>query len=77
MQALTEKQVAQLLNCSVAALRRWRREGRGPVFVKIERCVRYRTGDVDEFLNKNAVAPKQSSDFAPPANFAEKDERSQ
>ena len=29
-QMLNERQAARLLACSVAALRRWRREGRGP-----------------------------------------------
>jgi len=55
MQALTEREVAQLLRCSIAALRRWRREGRGPDFVRVERLVRYLASDIGSFLEKNAV----------------------
>ena len=52
---LNEKQVAQFLNCTKAALRRWRREDRGPRFVKIGRLVRYRQEDVEDFVNQNTV----------------------
>ncbi len=52
---LNEKQVAQLLCCTTSALRRWRREGRGPRFVKIGRLVRYRQEDVEDFVNQNTV----------------------
>ena len=52
---LNETQVAQLLCCTKSALRRWRREGRGPRFVKIGRLVRYRQEDVEDFINQNTV----------------------
>ncbi len=51
----SEKDVARQLNCTVSALRRWRREGRGPLFVKIERLVRYRQEDIEDFINQNTV----------------------
>ncbi len=47
---LQEKEVAQMLSCTVAALRRWRREGRGPRYAKLGRLVRYREADVDDFV---------------------------
>ena len=52
---LNENQVAQFLNCTKAALRRWRREGRGPRFVKIGRLVRYRQEEIEDFVNQNTV----------------------
>ena len=55
MTLFTEEQVAQFLNCTKSALRRWRREGRGPRFVKIGRLVRYRQEHVEDFVNQNTV----------------------
>jgi len=46
---------AQLLGVSVAALRRWRRESRGPAFVRLERCVGYRMVDLEAFIAANTV----------------------
>ncbi len=54
MQILTETEVAEILRCTKAALRRWRREGRGPRFIRVGRLIRYRLSDVEEFLEKNA-----------------------
>src|SRR5690349_4652969 len=39
---LTENDVSKRLNVSVASLRRWRLEGRGPAFLKVGCLVRYR-----------------------------------
>ena len=52
---LTERQVAALLNCTVSALRRWRLEGRGPRWCKIERLVRYRRSDIERWVESQAV----------------------
>ena len=54
MQLLTETETSEILNCSVAALRRWRRERRGPKFLKVEgRLVRYRDSDLEEFADQS------------------------
>ena len=47
---LNEKQVAETLGLSLAALRRWRYEGRGPKFLKLYAAVRYSPVDVQEWL---------------------------
>src|SRR4051794_6807260 len=39
---LREPAAARMLGVSKAALRRWRREGRGPSFVRLERVIGYR-----------------------------------
>ena len=62
--AVRETEAARLIGVSVAALRRWRREKRGPRFVKLERCVRYRVADLNAFLDGNSV------DFARPKVLA-------
>jgi len=53
-QMLDETEVARVLAVSVAALRRWRREGRGPRFARLERCVRYDPRAVERFLAENS-----------------------
>jgi hypothetical protein len=61
LQTVMEREAAKMLGVSVAALRRWRREHRGPTFVRFERCVRYRVTDLEEFLSQNAVRMGESS----------------
>ena len=47
---MTEQQVAQQLHVSLASLRRWRLERRGPRFIKVSSLVRYRPEDLEEWL---------------------------
>jgi len=47
---LTECDVAQRLHVSLASLRRWRLERRGPRFIKVSSLVRYRPEDIEEWL---------------------------
>jgi hypothetical protein len=52
---LRESAAARTLGVSKAALRRWRREGRGPTFVRLERAIGYRLSDLETFLTENTV----------------------
>ena len=52
---LNERVAAQLIGCSVALMRKWRRLGQGPNYVKIGRLVRYRQADIDAFLEAHRV----------------------
>jgi excisionase family DNA binding protein len=47
---LTEAEAANLLRVSLGSVRRWRQEGRGPVFRKLGRSVRYRPADLADFV---------------------------
>ena len=47
---LNEQEVSKRLNVSVATLRRWRLEKRGPIFVKVGSLVRYRPEDLDSWV---------------------------
>jgi len=47
---LTEQEVAKKLCVSLAALRRWRLEGRGPKFIKVSSLVRYRPEELEQWL---------------------------
>jgi hypothetical protein len=49
---LTETDVAELLNCSVQQLRRWRKLGTGPAYRKLANCaIRYCLHDVETFVD--------------------------
>jgi predicted DNA-binding transcriptional regulator AlpA len=47
---LVEEEVAQRLQVSLASVRRWRLERRGPQFIKVGALVRYRPEDVESWL---------------------------
>lgn len=48
---LTEKQSADYLTRSVSSLRRDRKLGNGPAFIKIGRSVRYLKSELDRFIS--------------------------
>lgn len=63
---ITERDAAVLIGCSEACLRRWRRLGKGPDFIKMgQRMVRYERAAVDRFLasntNRGAASNNQAS----------------
>jgi len=47
---LTETDVSKQLHVSLACLRRWRLEKRGPMFIKIGQLVRYRPEDLESWV---------------------------
>ena len=57
---MTEGETAEYLSISIAALRKWRMQGRGPVFIKLGNLVRYRREDVEAWL---ASCPKGGASF--------------
>jgi excisionase family DNA binding protein len=57
---LTEQELAKRLNVSLASVRRWRINGRGPLFVKVGALVRYRPEDVDAWLGELATVGSDS-----------------
>ena len=61
-QLLSEKQAARILAVSIAALRRWRREGRGPIFTRLERCVRYDLRSIELFLAENSSGNQRATE---------------
>jgi len=59
---LTEEDVAKQLHVSVASLRRWRLERRGPQFIKVGALVRYRPEELEVWL---AAQPTGGANPAP------------
>ena len=50
-----ETEASQYLKVAVRTLRNWRWRGEGPQFVRLgKRCVRYRQGDLEAFLEAGA-----------------------
>jgi predicted DNA-binding transcriptional regulator AlpA len=58
-QIVREPGTAKMMGVSEAGLRRMRREGRGPSYVRIGRCIGYRLTDIEAFLSENTVHPSR------------------
>lgn len=57
IEPLTEIAAARRLGLKVATLRAWRRQARGPAYVRLGRAVRYLASDVEDFLRANRHGP--------------------
>ena len=58
---LDTKRAASLLNCSPAAMAKFRVERRGPPYIKVGRLIRYRRIDLIRWLKSCRVSPEQST----------------
>jgi DNA-binding XRE family transcriptional regulator len=47
---LVQDDVARLLGVSKATLRRWRADGKGPAYIKVEKSIFYRQRAVDNYF---------------------------
>ncbi|MBM3789282.1 MAG: helix-turn-helix domain-containing protein [Acidobacteria bacterium] len=56
MRLMTEREAAGQLCCTVSAMRRWRRERRGPPFVRSGRLIRYRETDLLAFVERRRIS---------------------
>jgi hypothetical protein len=54
---VVERDAARYIGFTSAALRKWRREGRGPAYIRFGRSVRYRIADLDHWLDTYRVEP--------------------
>jgi len=55
---LSETQVSDLLFLSVRTLQTWRCQGVGPAFIRAGRAIRYRRGDLSDWVETNRVVPR-------------------
>lgn len=55
---LTEREVAEILGLTVATLRNRRYWRKPPQFVRIDRTVRYRRIDIEQYIANSCVAPR-------------------
>ena len=55
--AMPTPKAAREVGYSTAALRKWRREGKGPPFIRYGRSVRYRLSDLRAWQETHVVNP--------------------
>ena len=58
---LTQREVALALRCSERTLERWRVQGIGPRFVRLNHSIRYRQQDCDAYVAARVVASTSQS----------------
>ena len=51
---MNTKDAAKYLGLSHHTLNQWRHQGRGPLFVRLGRAIRYRKADLDDYLECSA-----------------------
>jgi len=54
-----EHHAAPYIGFSAAALRAWRRQGRGPAYIQVGRSIRYRLNDLDSWLAAHEVRTRE------------------
>ena len=54
---VSEKRAAAVLGVSIALLRKWRRTGGGPPYLRIGKLVRYRLSALRNFMDSCVVDP--------------------
>lgn len=59
--AISESEAARRLSVSIGALRKWRRESKGPRFIKLGRLVRYSVGSLQAWLEANSRNGEETS----------------
>jgi predicted DNA-binding transcriptional regulator AlpA len=57
---LPEKDAAPYVGYTPAAFRAWRREGRGPAYIRVGRSIRYLQRDLDAWLSTHRVETADS-----------------
>jgi len=59
-QTIGERDAAPYIGYRPPALRAWRREGRGPAYIRHGRSIRYRVCDLDSWLEAHRVTTRDS-----------------
>jgi excisionase family DNA binding protein len=52
---LTTEELAERLGVSVTTVRDWRRDGRGPAYIRVGSVIRYRETDIDKWERAKLV----------------------
>lgn len=56
---LDENELSTHIGVKLSTIRKWRVEGRGPLFSKMEGLVRYKVSDVDAFAEETKVRDRK------------------
>lgn len=54
---LTPEEFGAMLDVSLHTIESWRKKGRGPDFVRLERRVYYRIADIQKWIRENVTPP--------------------
>ena len=58
---ITEREAAKFAGWSCDALIKWRREGRGPQYIRVGRSIRYRLSHLLDWIEEHTVKQASSS----------------
>lgn len=58
---MTQEALAKLLDVQLATLAAWRRDSKGPDFVRLGTSIYYRKQDVDAWINANVVVVNRAA----------------
>jgi len=58
---LSLEQTSQYLGVSQAALRSWKRQGKGPAFFRAGKLLKFRRRDLDAWMEAQLVSPEQKT----------------
>jgi len=67
-ETLTEREAAPRIGVAPGTLRNWRRQGRGPAYLKVGKAVRYRPQDIEAYkaaMRIDPMNPGTSSELTP------------
>ena len=53
---LTEAAAAKVLSVSLSTMRRWRRDGTGPTFFRLDATIRYTSTALAEFIDRHTAS---------------------
>ena len=55
-----DRETGHFIRASTAALQKWRREGKGPAYIRVGNLIRYRRPDVESWLAARRVHCRES-----------------
>jgi len=58
--SLTEEDAAHYVAYTPSALRKWRKKGSGPAYIRHGRSIRYRVRDLDDWLDGHRVETRDA-----------------
>jgi excisionase family DNA binding protein len=58
---LSLEQTSQYLGVSQAALRAWKRQGKGPAFFRAGKLLKFRRSDLDGWMEARLVSPERNT----------------
>lgn len=59
--SIAEPGAAVYINYKISTLRAWRRQGRGPAYIRYGRSIRYRIADLDAWVAAHRVDPTRQT----------------